>query len=142
MGVVRAGDTGSHSYVDNPHYPLEKTLAMLQLDSVGVCEGYHLEAQGIHKQDGLLLYAIHQSKALADGRQQITVPGIISALPLEWFYAPAVRFNHARIGNANDQAPFRNARIQTILIVWRGASEDNSADEIAVEINIYRLFIT
>ncbi len=140
-GSQEQGEIGSHYYVENPIYPLDNTLAMLQLDAVDGGEGFHLEVQGFRKQDALF-YAIQQSKALVDGRLQITVPDKINKLPLEWLYSPAVRFDHARIGNTSDQTPFRDAGIQTLLIVWRGASEENLSDELADEINLDRLFIT
>ncbi|MEN8171619.1 MAG: M28 family peptidase [Chloroflexota bacterium] len=141
-GAQEQGELGSNFYIENPVYPLDKTTAMLQLDAVGGGEGYHLEAQGNRKRDGLLLFAIQHSKTLVDGRLQISTPDKNITTSTEWLYSPSALYDRARIGSKSDQAPFRNAGLQTLLLLWRGASEENLADTIADEINPDRIYIT
>jgi hypothetical protein len=42
----------------------------------------------------------------------------------------------------SDQTPFHEAGLPTLLVSWRGASEDNWPVEIADEVDPYRLGVT
>ena len=103
----------------NPLLPLDKTVAMLQLDAVGGGSGYYLEARGEWEQDGLLLFSMMATEDLVDGRLALR-------------------------GQAeeSDQVPFHEAGLPTLLITWRGASEDNWPVEIADEVDPYWLGVT
>lgn len=118
-GAQEPGELGSSYYVDNPVLPLDKTVAMLQLDAVGGGGGYYLEARGEWEQDGLLLFSMMATEDLIDGRLAI----------------------RGQSGES-DQAPFHEAGLPILLVAWRGASEDNWPVEIADEVDPYRLGVT
>jgi hypothetical protein len=92
---------------------------MLQLDAVGGGSGYYLEARGEWAQDGVLLFSMMATEDLVDGRLAL----------------------RGQSGES-DQAPFHEAGLPTLLITWRGASEDNWSVEIADEVDPYRLGVT
>jgi Zn-dependent M28 family amino/carboxypeptidase len=118
-GAQEAGQIGSSFYVGNPVFPLEQTVATLQLDAVGGGHGYYLEAQGGGDREGLLLFNLMVAEELVDGR-----------------FAVRAR------GNESDQVPFQDAGIPTLLISWREASERNWPVELADEVQLDRLGIT
>ncbi len=118
-GAQEPGEKGSRYYVDNPVLPLDKTVAMLQLDAVGGGSGYYLEARGEWEQDGMLLFSMMATEDLVDGRLAL----------------------RGQSGES-DQVPFHEAGLPTLLITWRGASEDNWPVEIADEVDPYRLGVT
>ncbi len=118
-GAQEPGEMGSKYYVRNPLLPLEKTVAMLQLDAVGGGSGYYLEARGEWEQDGLLLFSMMATEELIDGRLAL----------------------RGQSGES-DQVPFNKAGLPTLLITWRGASENNWPVVIADEIDPYRLGVT
>lgn len=105
------------SYI--PVLPLDKTVAMLQLDAVGGGSGYYLEAHGEWEQDGLLLFSMMATEDLIDGRLALRGQSGESA-----------------------QALFHETGLPTLLVAWRGASEDNWPVEIADEVDPYRLGVT
>jgi hypothetical protein len=141
-GAFKSRGTSLTVLCRKPHLLSQKYSgnAVNRSRSGGECS--HLEVQGIRKQDVALLYAIQQSEPLVAGRLQITLPDKISTRTLDWLNSRAVRFDCARIGITSVQAPFRDAGLQTLLILWRGASEENMADKIADEINLDRVYIT
>jgi len=118
-GAQEPGEMGSSYYVDHPVLPLDKTVAMLQLDAVGGGSGYYLEARGEWAQDGVLLFSMMATEDLVDGRLAIRDQS-----------------------EESDQVPFHEAGLPTLLITWRGASEDNWPVEIADEVDPYRLGVT
>jgi Zn-dependent M28 family amino/carboxypeptidase len=118
-GAQELGELGSRHYAAHPVWPLEQTVAMLQLDAVGGGDGYYLEAQGGDRPEGLLLFNLQIADEWSEGRL-------------------ALRSKSGR----SDQLPFREAGIPTLLITWRGSSEDNLPDELAGEIEPYRLGVT
>jgi len=118
-GAQELGEIGSTYYVDHPVFPLDKTMASLQLDAVGGGDGYFLEAQGIREQDGLLLFNIMGAADRVDGRLALRGPS-----------------------GRGDHVPFRNVGIPTLSLTWREASEDNWPVEIADEVEPYRLGVT
>ena len=118
-GAQELGELGSRHYAAHPVWPLEQTVAMLQLDAVGGGDGYYLEAQGGDRPEGLMLFNLQIADEWSEGRL-------------------ALRSKSGR----SDQLPFREAGIPTLLITWRGSSEDNLPDELADEIDPYRLGVT
>ncbi len=118
-GAQEPGELGSSYYVDNPVLPLDKTVTMLQLDAVGGGGGYYLEARGEWEQDGVLLFSMMATEDLIDGRLAL----------------------RGQSGES-DQVPFHKAGLPTLLITWRGGSEDNWPVEIADEVDPYRLGVT
>jgi Zn-dependent M28 family amino/carboxypeptidase len=118
-GAQELGQLGSGYYVDHPLLPLEDTEAMLQLDTVGGGNGYYLEAQGGSAREGLLLFNLQVADEWVDGR-----------LTLGGRWAPS------------DQVSFAEAGIPSLLITWRGSSEDNLPAGIADEVDPYRLGVT
>jgi hypothetical protein len=101
-GAQEPGQLGSSYYVEHPVLPLEKTVAMLQLDAVGGGSGYYLEARGDWEQDGLLLFSMMATEDSVDGRLAIRGQS-----------------------EESDHVPFHEAGLPTLLVTWRGASENN-----------------
>jgi hypothetical protein len=118
-GAQELGQVGSRYYVEHPAWPLEKVVAMLQLDAVGGGRGYYLEAQGVRERDGLLLFSVMGAEDWVDGRLAI----------------------RGQVGES-DHIPFREAGLPTLLLAWREASEDNRPVELADEVEPYRLGVT
>jgi uncharacterized protein len=118
-GAQEAGQIGSSYYVEHPVLPLDQTVVMLQLDSVGGGRGYYLEVQGGGDPEGLLLFNFRAAEDWVDGRLSI----------------------RARWGES-DQVPFREAGVPSVLITWRESSEDNWPVELADEVEPKRLGVT
>jgi hypothetical protein len=118
-GAQELGEVGSTYYVAHPVFPLEQTVAVLQLDAVGGGEGYFLEAQGTREREGLLLFSMTAAADWVDGRLTLRGPS-----------------------GRSDHVPFRDAGLPALLLTWRGASEDNWPAEIADEVEPYRLGVT
>ncbi len=118
-GAQEAGEIGSQFYVDNPAIPLDDTVAMLQMDSVAGGDGFYLEAQGDRRTEATLRFAMERASELVESRLSLESPEGVS-----------------------DQRPFREAGIPSLLLIWKGASEDNYPDELADEIEPYRLSMT
>jgi Zn-dependent M28 family amino/carboxypeptidase len=118
-GAQEQGQIGSRYYVEHPMFPMEKTVAMVQLDTVGGGDGYYLEAQSEGEPEGLLLFNLMATEDLVDGRL---------ALSNKW--------------GQSDQVPFYDAGVPALLLTWREASDDNWPVEIADEVDPYRLGVT
>ncbi|HEY52340.1 MAG TPA: M20/M25/M40 family metallo-hydrolase [Caldilineae bacterium] len=113
------GLLGSIHYVENPIYPLDNTVAMLQLDSVAGGGGFYLEAQGDRTAEATLRFAMDRAAELTESRLTLVDPD-----------------------GRSDQISFREAGIPSLLLIWKGANEDNRPDEISDEIEPYRLGMT
>jgi hypothetical protein len=118
-GAQELGELGSRAYVAGPAFPLDKTTAMLQLDTVGGGGGYYLEAQGGTEREQLLLFNLQVADDWVDGRFAIRADA--------W---------------ESDHVPFQDAGVPTLLITWRDASEQNLPLAIADEVEVYRLGVT
>jgi Zn-dependent M28 family amino/carboxypeptidase len=118
-GAQEGGEVGSAFYVEHPTFPLEETVAMLQLDAVGGGRGYYLEAQGGGDREALLQFNLIAAEEWVDGRL---------AFKRDW--------------TRSDQVPFRDAGIPSLLLTWRDSSEENWPVEIADEVQPYRLGVT
>jgi Zn-dependent M28 family amino/carboxypeptidase len=118
-GGQEPGELGSRYYVQHPVYPLEYTVAALQLDAVGGGEGYFLEAQGEPERDGLLRFSFVVAEEWLDGRLTLRQPS-----------------------DRGDHVPFHQAGVPALLLTWRGASEENWPTELADEVQPYRLGVT
>ncbi len=146
-GAQELGMLGSRHYIDNPVFPLERTVAMLQLDAVAGGSGHYMEVQGLRQQEGLLMFNMQAAEDLVDGRLKLAVPAEmtkvesteISDIYMSPFDGLANQLLNAR---PSDQAPFHQLGIPSILVTWRGANEDNWPDEIADEAEPYRLGVT
>ena len=130
-GAQELGELGSRYYLDNPIFPLDHVIAMVQLDAVAGGDAYHLDAQGSREKEGQLLYSIEHAKVLLDGRLQLSFPDGRGESP----FLPGVLFDRARIGVRSDHDPFRDAGIPALRIAWRDADETNLDDELADEID-------
>ena len=106
-----------------------------------------MEVQGLREQEGLLMFNMQAAEDLVDGRLKLAVPAEmtevasteISDIYVSPFDGLANQLLNAR---PSDQAPFHQIGISSILVTWRGANEDNWPDEIADEIEQYRLGVT
>ncbi len=118
-GAQEPGEIGSRFYVDNPAVPLKNTVAMLQMDSVAGGGGFYLEAQGDRRSEATLRFAMERAAELVDSRLLLENPT-----------------------GRSDQFPFQEAGIPSLLLIWKGASENNYPDEFANAIEPYRLGMT
>jgi hypothetical protein len=145
-GAQELGDIGSRYYVGHPFLPLAQTAAMLQLDAVGGGAGHYMEAEGLRETEGQLLFSMEAAEDLVDGRLQLTAPRETSLLseekdPIYISIFEGVSSQWVR-AKQSDHAPFRQIGVPTLLVTWRGASEDNWPVEIADEVEPYRLGVT
>jgi acetylornithine deacetylase/succinyl-diaminopimelate desuccinylase-like protein len=140
FGAQELGQVGSSYYLENPIIPLEETVFMFQLDAVGGGSGHYLEAQGIWETEGLLLFSLQTAEDLVDGRLKITVPGHRSEMPPFFSSIPQVVYTSPRSG-VSDQIGFKEYGMPALLVTWRGASEENWPDELADEVDPYRITV-
>jgi hypothetical protein len=145
-GAQELGELGSRYYIAHPSFPLPGTVAMLQLDAVGGGSGHYMEAQGLWDREGLLLFACEVAAGEVDGRLKLSAPpqeDTVSNLGTELYMAPwEGRIAKMLQSRTSDQVPFRQADIPTLLVTWRGSSEDNWPVGIADEVEPYRLGVT
>ena len=135
---------GSRYYVQHPVFPLEKTVTVLQLDVVGGGGGHYMEAQGLRGREGLWLFNMEVAEDLVDGRLKLSVPADTnitrsSELYVSPFEGLAHQFLRSRV---SDHVTFHQFGIPALLVTWRGSSEDNWPDELAFEVEPYRLSVT
>ncbi len=130
-GAQELGEVGAHYYLENPLYPIESIIAILQLDAVAGGDAYHLDAQGSRSQDGLLLFSIEQAQEILGGRLQLSFPEEDGVPP----FSPGVLFERENIRISSDHDIFRAVGIQALRIAWREANENNPSDEFADEVN-------
>jgi Zn-dependent M28 family amino/carboxypeptidase len=141
-GAQEAGEVGSRYYIDHPLFPLEKTLAVIQLDAVGAGTGYYLEAMGTVDQDGLLLSRVAIQDDLAEVRLSLEMKSAaevnrLSRLPPQWIEWPS-RENAFQ----SDQIPFMEQGVPSLLLRWRGAKETNLPADLMEELLLERLGAT
>ena len=141
-GAQESGEVGSQYYVDYPLFPLEKTLAMIQVDAVGGGTGYYLEGLGAVEQDGLLLSRVAIQDELTGVRISLVISSSeeirrISRLPPEWIEWPSRESEYQ-----SDQIPFFKQGVPSLLLRWRKASENNLPEEFMDELLIERLDAT
>lgn len=118
-GAQELGELGSQFYVEHPVYPLDRTVAMLQLDAVGGGRGYYLEASGDWERDGIVLFSMVATSDWIDGRFSLN-------------NEPA----------RSDQLPFVGVGRPAVLVSWRDASDDNWPEQLADVVEPYRLGVT
>jgi hypothetical protein len=118
-GAQEPGEVGSRFYVEHPLLPLNQTVAVVQLDSVGGGRGYFLEAQGDPNREGLVRFTIEASEQWVDGRLTLTRPT-----------------------GQSDHTPFRDVGIPGLLVTWRESSDENLPEELADPVIPYRLGVT
>ena len=119
---------------------------MLQLDAVGGGSGHYMEAQGLWDREGLLLFACEVAEGEVDGRLKLSAPteeDTANDKEQVLYMAPwEGRVSMMLQSKISDEAPFRQAGVPTLLITWRGSSEDNWPEGIADEVEPYRLGVT
>jgi Zn-dependent M28 family amino/carboxypeptidase len=147
-GAQELGMIGSRYYIEHALFPLDKTVAVLQLDAVGGGGGHYMEAQGFREQEGLLLFSMQVAEDLVDGRLKLAAQAAldqpVEAEPGRVLYASPWEGLSSMLLNTqpSDQAVFHQLGISAVLVTWRGANEDNWPDEIADEVEPYRLGVT
>ena len=130
-GAQEAGELGSQYYLSNPVFPLEDTVAVLQLDAIGGGDGYYIEAQGSREKDAMLLYSFEIASELAETRLYISPPQSTTITDPAYLHSPASLFDSPNMKITSDDVPFRQANIPVLLIKWKEASESNLPDLIA-----------
>jgi hypothetical protein len=145
-GAQELGQLGSRHYIASPSFPFPRTVAMLQLDAVGGGSGHYMEAQGLWDREGLLLFSCQVAEDEVDGRLKLSAPieeDEAAELGTPLYMAPwEGRISLMLQSRTSDEAPFRQAGVPTLLIIWRGSSEDNWPEGIADEVEPYRLGVT
>ncbi|MBN1937338.1 MAG: M20/M25/M40 family metallo-hydrolase [Anaerolineae bacterium] len=115
-----AGQVGSQYYVAHPVLPLTETVAVLQLDALGGGEGYYLEAHGADaNSSSSMRFALTVAEKAVDGRLALV-----------------------KSAGQSDHLSFHELSIPSMLFTWRGASEENLPNEIADEVQVYRLGVS
>lgn len=113
-GAQELGQAGSSFYVENPIYPLEDTVGMIQMDGIGGGDGFYPGVQGEWETDGQLLYRIRTEE------KYVITPQI----------------------TLSDHFSFHDHPIPTLLVSWRLANEDNLPDDYANRVSPDRLEIS
>ena len=136
------GELGSRYYVENPLYPLESIVGVMDMDAVGGGDGYYLEAQGNHSVEGILLSNMQRAGELTEGRLQTTLPEEFEETNPEELFSPDFIYNVIHVEIGSDDRPFRQAGIPTLLLRWQKSTEDNLPDAFADEVLPERLVAT
>ncbi len=66
--ATEMGLLGSNHYVTHPVYPLEKTLAMIQLDMVGQGRGFYIDISADERQEARILAHLDNAARQVEGR--------------------------------------------------------------------------
>ena len=133
------GESGSNYYVENPLYPLENIVGVMDMDAVGGGDGYYLEAQGNHSVEGILLSNMQRAGELTGGRLQTTLPEEFEETSPEELFSPDFIYDVIHVEIGSDDKPFRQAGIPTLLLRWQKSTEDNLPDAFADEVLPERL---
>ena len=147
-GAQELGEKGSSYYVEHPLFPLERTVSVVQMDVVGGGGGHYMEAQGVREREGLSMFAMQVAEDLVDGRLKLAVPRELGSsadlVPgTELFASPFEGLAYQLLKSEySDQVSFHRVGVPALLVTWRGANEDNWPDEIADEVEPYRLGVT
>ncbi len=112
-GAQELEQAGSGYYVQNPIYPLENTIGVIQLDGIAGGDGFYPGVQGEWETDGQLLFRITSDDKV--------------------IYTPQF--------TPSDHFSFHDHPIPTLLISWRLADEDNYPDELTNRVNPEKLEI-
>ncbi|MBN1584227.1 MAG: M20/M25/M40 family metallo-hydrolase [Anaerolineae bacterium] len=115
-GAQEPGEIGSRYYVAHPALPLTRTVAAIHLDAVGGGDGFFLQVEGTPAQEGLLRFGFQVAEERVDGRLALAKPS-----------------------DQGDHLPFRERGVPSTLVAWRDASEENLPDEMADQVEPYRL---
>ena len=119
-GAQEPGEVGSSFYVAHPTFPLTDTVAMFQLDAVGGgFAGFRLQAQGNRQREAWPLFALEAAADQVEGRLILGKP----------------------VGRS-DHRPFQEAGVPAVLLVWKGASEENLPAGFVDEVDPYKLGVT
>ena len=117
-GAQELGQAGSNYYITHPIFPLQDTIAMIQLDGIGGGEGFNLGVQGAPETAGEVLFYLRAAELALQEKLVYTPP----------FYQ-------------SDETPFLQAGIPSVLIAWRLANENNLPDELENTVHPERLGI-
>lgn len=115
-GAQEPGQLGSNYYISNPLFPLQNTIAMIQLDGIGGGDGFNLGIQGSAKTDNEILFYLAAAE---------------QAFGEKFVYTPPF--------NQSDDTPFRQMGIPSVLISWRLANDGNLPDELGNAVHPERL---
>lgn len=112
-GAQELEQAGSRYYAENPIYPLENTVGMIQMDGIAGGDGFYPGIQGEWQTDGQLLLRMRTDDKLIITPQ--TTP--------------------------SDHFSFHDYSFPTLLVSWRLANEDNLPDDIAIQVSSERFEI-
>ena len=110
-GAQELGQIGSSHYVEQPIYPLEDTIGVIQLDGIGGGDGFYPGVQAEWESDGQLLFRIQTED--------------------KWVIASPV--------TPSDHFAFQDLPIPEVLISWRLANEDNLPDDLTNQVSPEKL---
>jgi hypothetical protein len=136
-GSQEPGEVGSSHYLENPLYPLERTVATIQLDAVGGGGGFYLQGSGLFEQDGLLISRLAMLEDPANARIDLQQTSSVEASreyrdPPSWL---SWTIGEQRL--QSDHLPFREWGVPSVILRWQRASEENwplgEADEVIPE---------
>ena len=110
-GAQELDQAGSGYYVENPLYPLENTVGMIQMDGIGGGDGFYPGIQGDWETDGQLLFRVPTDDKLV--------------------FTPQI--------TPSDHFAFEDQSIPTLLVSWRLANEDNFPDDLSNRVSPEKL---
>jgi hypothetical protein len=105
-GAQELNQAGSGYYVQNPIYPLESIVGLIQMDGIAGGDGFYPGIQGEWETDGQLLLRINTED--------------------KWI-------NTSQI-TPSDHFAFQDYAIPSLLVSWRLANEDNLPDELTNQV--------
>ena len=112
-GAQELKQAGSRYYVENPTFPLENTIGVIQMDGIAGGDGFYPGIQGEWQTDGQLLLRIQSEEKLTFASQT----------------------------TLSDHFSFHDDPLPTLLVSWRLANEDNLPDDFANRVSPERLEI-
>jgi hypothetical protein len=106
-GAQELGQAGSSYFVENPAYPLENIIGVIQMDGIAGGDGFNPGVQGEWQNDGQLLFRLRTED--------------------KWTITSQI--------TPSDHFSFHDHSIPTLLVSWRLANEDNLPDDFADQVS-------
>jgi Zn-dependent M28 family amino/carboxypeptidase len=113
------GLLGSKHYVRNPVYPLQKTVAMIQLDMVGQGRGFYIIVSGDERQDAGILAQLERAAPQVEGRLTL-----------------------GRYDGASDHHSFHQRGIPAVMLSWEKPEQVQAPGDSVELIDLQKLQTT
>jgi len=117
--ATESGLLGSRHYVDDPVHPMAKTVAVIQLDSVGQGRGFYNDAFGNEPQEALLMAELDRAARQVESRLTLNA--------------------HER---GSDHEPFHEKGVPSVMLTWERPEHMHTPYDTADKIDVNKMAAT